>query len=307
LAMAARGFGFQSIQNALITMDEYNDKIANDLKSIGFTGDYVVSYLNQMFPLLKDRIRLLQSNGYALTDYIKYMNVDGEVVAALRESGMTAEDIAVALTSARVESSFYALAKDLMDGGFTLKAVVNAIVKAGCRPEWVIDYMYELAPIKDLAKAMVESEISLSVIVVALQIAKVNNRTIYQIIREISTSEQQKFRDELSSIENKALGDDEVAIIVTIGTLRSSGFSSGDSASLLTWEVPDWIKASAMLILSGYEWDDVLGAVWDVYRAAIGVQILQTMVGSTVSNFMKDFQNYWKIGKIVAKIVKRSI
>lgn len=47
--------------------------------------------------------------------------------------------------------------------------------------------------------------------------------------------------------------------------------------------------------------------IWMMVTASCGFFILQSMMGSTISNFVKDFQNYWQIGKIVLKIVKREV
>ncbi|MFD2332691.1 S-layer homology domain-containing protein [Cohnella sp. GCM10020058] len=311
LAVSGYGFGRLPIENAMQAMGELSGSIAEEaiLKRLGYSAYDAAGFVSRMFASRNDRLRLLALNGYKLTDYLKYVYYGAESVAYLKQTGLGATEIAVAIVQSGASNNYAIIAQDLKQGGFTdLNEVVKAVYKAGLRPEWIPDYLYGMAPLQDIAQAMVNTgEISLTVIVKALQIAEANNKQIYNIVKAISKNEQAAFLGELSAVERRALGDDEAAIIVTLGTLRGAGFSAHESADLLTNDMGDWMKATAMLILSGYEWDDALGAVWDEYRAAIGVFILQSMMGSAISNFMKDFQNYWKIGKIVLKIVKREL
>lgn len=311
LAVAGYGFGRLPIENAMQAMGELSGGIAEEgiLKQLGYSAYDAAGFVSRMFPSNNDQLRLLALNGYKLTDYLRYAYNGAESVAYLKQTGLSATDIAVAIVQSGASNNYSIIAQNLKQGGFTdLNEIVKAIYKAGIRPEWIPDYIRSMAPMLDIAQAMANTEeISLTVIVKALQIAEVNNKQIYDIIKAISKNEQAAFLGELSAVERKALDDDEVAIIVTLGTLRGAGFSAHESADLLTNEMGDWMKATALLILTGYEWDDALGAVWDEYRGAIGFFILRSMMGSTISNFMKDFQNYWKIGKIVMRIVKREV
>ncbi|WP_217591868.1 S-layer homology domain-containing protein [Cohnella sp. GbtcB17] len=311
LAVAGYGFGRLAIENAMLAMDELSGAIAEEaiLKRLGYSAYDAAGFVSRMFPSNNDQLRLLALNGYKLTDYLQYAYNGAESVAYLKQTGLGATDIAVAIVQSGASNNYSIIAQNLKQGGFTdLNEIVKAIFKAGIRPEWIPDYIRSMAPMLDIAQAMANTgEISLTVIVQALQIAQMNNKQIYDIIKAISKNEQAAFLGELSAVERRALGDDEAAIIVTLGTLRGSGFSAHESADLLTNEMGDWMKATALLILTGYEWDDALGAVWDEYRGAIGFFILRSMMGSTISNFMKDFQSYWKIGKIVLRIVKREV
>ncbi|CAI6084190.1 S-layer homology domain-containing protein [Cohnella sp. JJ-181] len=311
LAAAGNGFGRLPIEDAMQAMGELSGAIAEEaiLKRLGYTAYDAAGFVSRMFTSSNDRLRLLALNGYKLTDYLKYVYRGAESVAYLKQTGLNATDIVVAIVQSGASNNYATIAQNLKLGGFTdLNDIVKAVYKAGLRPEWIPGDLREMAPMLDIAQGMANTgEISLTVIVKALQIAQTSNKQIYDIIKAISKNEQTAFLGELSAVERRALDDDEAAIIVTLGTLRGAGLSAHNSANLLTWEMGDWMKATALLILSGYEWDDALGAVWDEYRGAIGFFILQSMMGSTISNFMKDFQNYWKIGKIVMKIVKREV
>ncbi|MFC5530667.1 S-layer homology domain-containing protein [Cohnella yongneupensis] len=309
LTMAAQGFNHGDIENAFGYLNEDKRALSDNLKTLGYSAYEAAGFVGRVYDVIDDKVRVLKGNGYTLESYIRYLNFNAALVKALRESGFSASEIAIAAVRSGAEGNYARIAMDLRDGGFTdLKVIVGAILDTGYRPEWIPNDLREIASLKDLAKAMNDSgKASLTQIVTGLKIAEANNKMIYDIVKEISKQEQAAFTDELSFAERKALDDDDIAILMTIGSLREAGFSSHDSAGLLTYETGDWMTAALILILSGYDWDDVLGAVWDEYRGAIGVMILQTMMGQAIGKVMQDFKQYWKLVKIVKRIVKKEI
>jgi hypothetical protein len=160
--------------------------------------------------------------------------------------------------------------------------------------------------LKDVAKGMLDSKlISLSDLTTAIMMESSNNvKMTYQIIKEISTAERQAFFDGLSTAEQKILNNNDIAMIVTLSTLRSAGLSLTDDAlQLRNTEVLGWEKSAILLTLAGFDIVDVLSTMWDVFRDEIGVTILKTMVGRTIAEFLAKFNDYYKLGKLVYKIV----
>jgi|GEM_PF-2693370 len=308
LTLSARGFHYQAIEDAIKAMGEPVESISGHLKTLGYSAYAAAGFVKGISQVVGDQLGILRGNGYALVDYLRYVQFNQDAVSALREAGLSASDIAVAAVQSRAETNYANLATYLQQGGFTeLKVIVGAIVDAGIPIMWIPEYLSHMASLMEIARAMADSgTIPLSLIVIGLT-RRATDKLVYDIINEVGTREQKDLSDSLSYVERIALGDDEIKAIVTLGALREAGFSAGRSAKLLSAKEGDWKMAAVLLLITGYDWDDVLGAIWDAYRDAIGVMILQSMVGSTIANFMQDFQKYWKLGKIVQKIVKKAM
>ncbi|RED52569.1 S-layer homology domain-containing protein [Cohnella lupini] len=311
-AMVARGFHFSSIVGALDIMRENNGQLADRLKALGFRAPDAVNYLDDFFSL-EEQIRSLNGNGYKLVEYISYVhNWDNDAVSILKGLGFKATDIAVAFFNSGATKNFATIAIYLRDGGYPLEDIIAGVMEAGCRSVWVLDYLTgEVGTTREIAKAMIDSGyISLTDTVTALEIAGIRQQEIYYIIQAYSTKAQEEFLNELSFAERKLLDGDDVRVIVTASTLRSAGWSAGETAEMLAQnEYPqlDWMMAAVLLVVAGYDVGDVTGAVWDAYRAAIGVAILQVMVGKAIGSELAQLKNYWTLTKIVLKIVKKTL
>lgn len=310
--MIVRGFTRDSVLNAMETMGENNGELADKLKTLGFTAPEAVNYLSKFLPLA-DQLSKLKSNGYKMVDYIRYVqNASTSAIAIWKTMGFTATDIATAFVDSGSIQNYATIAIILRDGGFNLDEIVEGIIAAGCKPVWVLVYLTRtVGTTRQIAKAMIDSGyISLVDMVTALEIADVSQVETYRIIKEYGTREQAEFNGELSSVESKILDDEEVAVIVTISTLREAGYSASETAELLVdLETPslDWTMGAVLMVVSGYNVGDVMSAVWDAYRAAIGVFILQTMIGQSISKVLVELKDYYRLVRIVMKIVKKTL
>ncbi|MBO9599025.1 MAG: hypothetical protein J7559_14560, partial [Cohnella sp.] len=119
LAYALKSVGYDkdellgAVKYAAGTMD---DDISAILKDLGFTASQALSYLNDRSTA--DRVRWLIRNGYAPVDFIRWINTnDGTAVAAMREEGVSATDIAIAIHYYQNSGArFDIIAKDLYNG-----------------------------------------------------------------------------------------------------------------------------------------------------------------------------------------------
>lgn len=308
LAMKDQGYNKIFILGALagIRLDGVDVKtVYPAMNQLGLTAREAVQLLSQELP--EDRLNALVQNGYDPYDYLRIMDRDGTTVKVLKASGISAKVIADAFFKSG--TGFYSIAKYLYDGGFTsVSDVAGALIEARCPTVWVLGYMIGIGgwTLKDVAKGMLDSNlISLADLATAIMMESGNNiKMTYQIIKEISTKERQAYYDGLSTVERKILSNNEIAIIVTLSTLRSARLSLTDNAlQLRNTEVLGWEKSAILLILAGFDLVDVLSTMWDVFRDEIGVAILKTMLGKTIATFLAKFNDYYKLGKLVYKIV----
>jgi hypothetical protein len=179
---------------------------------------------------------------------------------------------------------------------------------------WVLEDLINLEhwSKQEIAQTMLDEEV-MSLAELAKEIRRFNEgrlrddvslKEVYTIIRAISAGKQQAFRDSLSSIERKAFDDNTIAIVTTVTTLRAGDFSVRESALLIQQiERFGYLKAGIMLGYSGYSISDLLGALWDVYRAEIGVSILKAMVGKSIGNVVTELETAYKIFNFVYRMV----
>ncbi|WP_420818529.1 S-layer homology domain-containing protein [Paenibacillus paeoniae] len=310
LTMRDQGYDKAAIMGALSYWDLNGDDVAAVLKKLGLNGMEALYYLKNRSE--EEQVRWLIHNGYTLMEYLKYFNFSsGRVITVLRESGYSADDLAITLSKSTT-MSYYSIALSLYNGGFTEVAdVAGALIAARDRPHWVLGELQEIGgwTLKDVAKGMLDSGlISLVELVQALQMANGNNlKETYLIIKEISVRERQALYDELSSVERRLLSNNEIAIMITISALRNAGIKIDQvTGQLRRTEAIMFEPAIKLMILSGFNIGDTMDSVWDVYRDIIGIMIIQKMLDKVVGNYLSEFNNYYKLGKMIATIIARA-
>ncbi|WP_168735462.1 S-layer homology domain-containing protein [Cohnella fermenti] len=308
-AMKKLGYDGTEILNVLDHYEVRDDSIVPYLKSFGYNAQDAYLFLNGR--TLENKIYWMVKNGYALYDYLKYLNYSStSAISILRANGLSANEIGYTL--GRYYENSYWVGKYLYDGGVTnLKDLAGAMLASGSYPSWVIDDLQSLGywPLKEIAQSMLDSEmLSLVELVYALRYATNEDLTqTYQIVREVSKQEQKEFYNSLSDAERKILGNDEIAVLVTLSALRSANIGVEKAAEQIrSTERLGFEMGGVLLTVSGYGVGDVLEALWNVYRNEIGILILKTMIGQTISKVLTELQDYYKLGNLVYKIVKKT-
>lgn len=306
--MKNRGYDGREILNTLNRYDAREDSIFTLLKEYGYNAEEALRYMKER--TLENKLYWLHKNGYAVGEYLKYtFNWDNDTISILRQLDIPSTDLSKALHSSGY--SLYYISKFLYDGGFKeIAELTRALLAVNAHVQWVPYNLLELGhwSLKEIAKGMLDSGlITLVELSDAIRMANNNNLDeTYLIIKEISTREQQAFYDDLSSAERMLLSNNEIAIIVTLTTLRGDRVRIGEATKLMrNTERVDYKDSVIMTALSGYNVLDALDAVWDVYRFEIGVAILKTMIGQTCTKVLTEFKDYYRLGNLVYKIVSR--
>ncbi|WP_206669905.1 S-layer homology domain-containing protein [Paenibacillus luteus] len=305
-AMKSRGYAGRDILNVLNQYNVREDAILDLLKEYGYNAVEALSFMRGR--TLEDQLYWVHKNGYSVREYLRYtFNWDNNAISILKQLGVSSSDMAIALNS--YGNSLYYISKYLYDGGFTeIEELTRALLATNARVQWIPYNLLELGhwSLKEIAKGMLDSGlITLVELSSAIRMANSNNLAeTYLIIKEISTREQQAFYDSLSSVERKLLSNNEIAVIVTITTLRSDNVKIAEVTKLLrSTEREDYKKAIILMALSGYNVFDALDAVWDVYRFEIGIDILKTMIGQTCTKVLTEFKDYYRLGNLIYRIV----
>jgi len=310
LIMRDQGYDKNGIMGALDYWGLKGDDVAAILKKLGLTIDQAIVFLKDR--TADDKVYWFTQNGYTLIEYLRFMDVRSDnTIAILRAEGISADDIAIALFNS-TRLSYYSIAKALHHGGFTeIADLAAALIAARNRPKWVLGDLLEVGDwsIKEVAKGMLDSKvISLVDLVDALQMANGKNfKQTYQIIKEISTSQRQEYYDALSSVERKLLSNNDIAVIVTISAFRQAGIHITEVArQLRKTEGIMYDGAAKLMVLSGFNIGDVMGTVWDEYRDIIGIVIIQKMIDKVVGSYLSEFNDLYKLSKLIATIVARA-
>ncbi len=313
LAYALKSVGYDkdellgAVKYAAGTMD---DNIAAILKDLGFNATQALSYLNDRST--SDRVRWLIRNGYAPIEFIHRVDKsDGTAVAAMREEGISASDIATAIKYYQISGvRFDIIARDLYNGGFTDPVLVaKALVDAGEMPLKVIDDMTTLGKweIEPVAQALLDADVlSLTDLVTALGYAVDFDKptTIYFIIKKVSKKQQQSLYDFLGDARGY-LPDNDIAIIVTITAMREAGYDAGTMAGILHHrEGAEYLMAGLLLGLSGYAVDDLVAEVINEYRTELVIAITIAVLTKAVGAEFAQIPQYYKIIKRVILVVK---
>jgi hypothetical protein len=313
LAYALKSVGYDkdellgAVKYAAGTMD---DNIAAILKKLGFNAKQALSYLNDRSTA--DRARWLIRNGYAPVDFMRWINTDdGTAIAAMREEGVSASDIAIAIKYYQVSGvRFDIIASDLYNGGFTDPVLVaNALVSSGEMPLHVIDDMTTLGKweIEPVAQQLMDVEMfSLSDLVTALGFAVDYDKptTIYYIIKRVSKKQQRDLFDFLG-ITKDYIPDNDIANIVTITAMREAGYDAGTMAGILHHrEGVEYLMAGVLLGLSGYSVDTLVAEVINEYRTELVIAITIAVLTKAVGAEFAQIPQYYKIIKRVILLVK---
>jgi len=310
LIMRDQGYDKNAIMGALDYWELNGDDVAAILKKLGITIDQVMVFLKNR--TADDKLHWIMLNGYTPIEYLRFMDVRSDnTIATLRASGMSADDIAIALFNSTT-LTYNSIAKALHHGGFTkISDLASALIAARDRPKWVLGDLLGIGnwSIKEVAKGMLDSKvISLVDLVDALQMANGKNfKQTYQIIKEISTSQRQEYYDALSTVERKLLSNNDIAVIVTISAFRQAGISITEVArQLRKTEVAMYDNAAKLMVLSGFNIGDVMETVWDEYRDIIGIVIIQKMIDKVVGSYLSEFNDLYKLSKLIATIVAKA-
>lgn len=313
LAYALKSVGYDknellgAVKYAAGTMD---DNIAAILKDLGFNATQALSYLNDRSTA--DRARWLIRNRYAPVEFMKWINRDdGTAIAAMREEGVSASEIAIAIHYYQNSGArFDIIAKDLYNGGFTDPVLVaKALVDAGEMPLKVIDDMTTLGKweIEPVAQALLDADVlSLADLVTALGYAVDFDKptTIYYIIKKVSKKQQQSLYDFLGDARDY-LPDNDIAIIVTITAMREAGYDAGTMAGILHHrEGVEYLMAGLLLGLSGYAVDNVVAEVINEYRTELVIAITIAVLTKAIGAEFAQIPQYYKIIKRVILVVK---
>ncbi|MCM3749818.1 S-layer homology domain-containing protein [Paenibacillus pasadenensis] len=308
LALREHGYSGSAIFGALNLAGEEGDSIAAILKQLGLSAGEAVTFLRNRSS--DEEMLWLVRNGYEPREYLQYRDVLGDnTIAVLRQQGMSANEIAKLLVEYKRGMGYYSIAKALYEGGFTaVSDVAGALITARYRPVWIPGILVGIGgwTLKDVAQGMLDSGlISLVELVDAIQMANggVLKQT-YTIIRDISGKEQEQFYDGLDSTERKLLDNKEIAMIIAVSALRNASINLDSITNQL--KVTETIQpedALKVLIVSGVNAYDSAGSVWDVYRDYIGAMIVIKMLEKAAGNYISDFKNYYKLVKLVARIV----
>ncbi|WP_169834445.1 S-layer homology domain-containing protein [Paenibacillus donghaensis] len=309
LAMREQGYDGIAIMGGLSAVGEGGDAIAGILRKLGLSAPDAMVFLNDRSS--DEQLQWLISNGYTPSEYIKYRNVQSDnTIAVLKQQlGLSATDIAKLLNRYKGSLSYYAVAKALYDGGFTkVSDVAGALIETRNRPVWVLGTLVGIGgwTLQDVAQGMLDSGlISLVDLVDALQMANGGVlKETYRIIKAISTRERQQFYDSLDYVERKLLDNNEIAMIITVSAMRNANISiSAVTNQLKVTEVIEPEDALKVLIVSGFNVLDSVGAVWDVYRDYIGAKIVLKMFEKAAGQYISDFKNYYKLVMTLSKIV----
>jgi hypothetical protein len=308
-AMKKMGHNGVEILNTLKRLEIQDDSVVGLMKEYGYSALQAITFMSSRTS--DDQMYWMIKNGYDLYDYMKYGGNNS--VAILKKYGISANEMAIVLN--RYGRGSFQIASALYNGGFTdLKVLIPAMMAGRSHRFWVLEDLINLEhwSKQEIAQTMLDEEV-MSLAELAKEIRRFNEgrlrddvslKEVYTIIRAISAGKQQAFRDSLSSIERKAFDDNTIAIVTTVTTLRAGDFSVRESALLIQQiERFGYLKAGIMLGYSGYSISDLLGALWDVYRAEIGVSILKAMVGKSIGNVVTELETAYKIFNFVYRMV----
>lgn len=311
-AMKEYGHNGVEIMKVLDSYDVRDDSVLAFMKAFGYSAERAYSFMSNRTH--EERIYWMVKNGYSINDYLKYIDyqsANSKAIATLRANGVSVNEIATAMD--RYNLGPYRIGYYLYRGGVTnITELSGAMLAARSYPAWVLEDMKSFGPwsMKEIAQAMLDSnQVSLVDLASALKQATDGNLTeTYKIIREVSKKEQKAMYDSLSDIERKILGNDDIAVIVTLTAMRSANINVEQAAEQLrSTERLGFEMAGVMLAVSGYNIGDALEALWNVYRLEIGMLILKTMIGQTITKVLTELNDYYKIGNIVYKIVKKTM
>lgn len=307
-AMYGAGYEKRALMGALSFYGEHGDGVAALLRTFGLPVQDALLYLRDRSS--DDALRWLIRDGYAPSEYLRYMNIRSDnTIAILKENGYTAEQLGTLLGNMNTE--IYAIADALYHGGFTnVPDLTRALIAGRARVVWIPMYLDEIGgwTLQQVAQGMLDSGlISMVELVSALQMANGNNlKNTYQIIKAVSAKERQAFYDGLSAAERALIDDNEVAILVAISTFREAGIGITDVAlQLRNTEVIGFEDGAKLMGLGGFNVGDILSTVWDVYRDEIGIMILQKMIEKVIGNYFAEFKDYIKLIKLVTRIVRK--
>lgn len=314
-AMRGQGYAASDIMGAVSAVGDKPSSLSASFKALGLTVQEAL--LNASDLAYADRLQMLIDNGYALTDYFRYLDITGSngpvTVQLLRASGVSASTLAKLMVSYK-NLGFYSIAKALYDGGVTkIEEVGEALLAANCRPTWIIYYMRSIGgwTVKQIATALHDAGvISLVDLVGAIRYASDDRLDItYTIIKEISGKERQAYYDALDSAARPLLNNSEISMIVTITTLRYAGIDVSEAAGQLlnTEREYDLESATKVMVLSGYNVLDVAETMIDVYRAILTFEITKIMFRKLAETAIPNFPEYYKLAKRLYQIVNFTI
>ncbi|WP_307720041.1 fibronectin type III domain-containing protein [Paenibacillus koleovorans] len=316
LATALRmgGFTAEATVGGLLGNNRFDDSAAALLKEFGFGAIRSSEILHSAGYSTANKISWLKQWGFPLTDYLRTLgNLDGATVSLLRSNGYTAVEIAKALYKANV--SDISIIRALDEGGFSeLGTLVDAYYQSGVQLDWVIRNIYGYGynginprwSIVAIAKALYSANNTLSVLQLTGLINFANNNNYnqtYLALNEIATAEQDQFRSESSPAELLILKD-FIEPIVSLSTLRSAGLTAHQAATVLRdgAEMTDWMNAMLIMLVAGYD-EDMIAALFDVYRAAIGFEIIMSMAGTQITKVFDKWKIVYKFTKKIAEMI----